>query len=172
MNSFLSHDMSSYVPNGDSPCNSGEVCGDSECGLVCQEGTHCLQTAVVCVTLPESNPRDLWPLRHLIRVMTNQPTFLPTHLPTCLCASFREHPLGADLPTNQPTYLPRYLHTYLPIYICSVNFTPKNLLPLKHLIRVKKPKTKTWTTAFSEPRLLLTLCENWRNFWQQSFHSK
>ena len=60
-------------------------------------------------TPSKSNPRDLWPLRHLIRVMkihdltkkilTYLPTYLftypPTHLPTYLPASFTEHPQGA-----------------------------------------------------------------------------
>jgi len=40
----------SVVSQGE--CGSGEVCGDPECGLVCQEGSQCLQTGVVCVTSP------------------------------------------------------------------------------------------------------------------------
>merc|ERR1712233_276234 len=40
----------SVVSQGE--CGSGEVCGDPECGLVCQEGAQCLETGVVCVTSP------------------------------------------------------------------------------------------------------------------------
>ena len=56
-------------------------------------------------TTLESDPRDLWPLRHLIRVMRRHdltkkiPTYLhtypPTYLPTYLCTSIREHSKGA-----------------------------------------------------------------------------
>ena len=56
----------------------------------------------------QSNPRDLWPLRHLIRVMrrhdltkkiTHLPTYLPTYPPTHLPTSVGEHPQGAILET-------------------------------------------------------------------------
>ena len=30
----------------------GDMCGDPECGLVCQGGNQCLQTGTVCVTSP------------------------------------------------------------------------------------------------------------------------
>ena len=58
----------------------------------------------------QSDPRDLRPLRHLIRVMkrhdqtekkpTYQHTYPPTYLPTYLCTSIREHPKGAILETS------------------------------------------------------------------------
>merc|ERR1711936_1503428 len=32
--------------------NPGDMCGDPECGLVCQGGNQCLQTGVVCVMRP------------------------------------------------------------------------------------------------------------------------
>ena len=61
-------------------------------------------------TPPKNNPRDLWPLRHLFRVMKRHdltkkylPTYIPTHLPTWLptylCTSIREHPKGAIIGT-------------------------------------------------------------------------
>jgi len=33
-------------------CASGDMCGDPECGLVCQGDNQCLQTGAVCVTSP------------------------------------------------------------------------------------------------------------------------
>ena len=64
-------------------------------------------------TTLQSDPKDLWPLRHLIRVMkrhdltekiptylhTYPPTYLPTHLPTHPPTSRTEHPQGAILET-------------------------------------------------------------------------
>ena len=52
-----------------------------------------------------SNPRDLLPLRHLIRVVRRHdlnekiPTYLLTYLPTNLPTSLTEHPQGAILET-------------------------------------------------------------------------
>ena len=72
--------------------------------------THCLSVCptplrhLLILTL-KSNPRDLWPLRHLIRVIRRHdltqkdlPT-LPTYLPTYICTSIREQPKGAILET-------------------------------------------------------------------------
>ena len=100
--------------------------------------THCLSLASLLALTPltirvfttlQSEPRDLWPLRHLIRVM-------------------RRH----DLTKN--TYLPTYLHTYPPTYLpTSITTTrsppgtgdfyfwqpksdPRDLWPLIHLMRV------------------------------------
>ena len=46
----------------------------------------------------QNDPRDLWPLRHLIRV-TKESTYLPTYPPTHLPTNLREHPKGAILET-------------------------------------------------------------------------
>ena len=56
----------------------------------------------------QSDPRDLWPLRHLIRVMrrhdltkmyTYPLTYLPTYLPVWVFTYLREHPQGVILET-------------------------------------------------------------------------
>ena len=53
-----------------------------------------------------SNPRDLWPLRHLITVMR------------------RHHLTQKDL----PTYIPTYLHTYPPTYLPACSLTEPLLI--------------------------------------------
>ena len=45
------------------------------------------------------NPRDLWPLRHLIRVMITHDLTQKDLLPTYLCTSIRKHAKGAILGT-------------------------------------------------------------------------
>ena len=68
--------------------------------------THCLSLACLLAltkltirvfTTLQSEPRDLWPLRHLIRVMRRHdltkkdlPTYLPTYLPTSLENTIQE----------------------------------------------------------------------------------
>ena len=98
-------------------------------------------THLLILTL-NSDPRELWPLRLLIRVMRRhdltqkKPTHQHTYLPTYLCTSIREHPKGVILGTwdlldiwsdwwgdmtwpkkTQPTHLPTYISTYLPTYL-------------------------------------------------------
>ena len=67
---------------------------------------HPLPLTIRVFTTLQSDPRDLWPLRHLIRVMRRHdltkkylPTYIPTHLPTYLCTSIREQPKGAIIGT-------------------------------------------------------------------------
>ena len=94
----------------------------------------------------QSDPRDLWPLRHLIRVMRRHdltkkylPTYIPTHLPTYLptyvpplenTLKERSERLVTYETFDQsdektwpdqkiPTYLHTYPLTYLPTYLCT-----------------------------------------------------
>ena len=118
------------------------VQNSSICDLVAHWLTDSLSDILI-LTL-QSGSRDLWPLRHLIRVMrwhdqTNKSTYphtyLSTYLPTYLSTYLREHPQGAILETcdlydiwsewwgdltwpKKTTYLlPNYLPTCLPIYL-------------------------------------------------------
>ena len=78
-----------------------------------------LPTCLLYKTPSRSNPRDLWPLIHLIRVM-------------------RRHDLTTKYhPTEIPTHLPTYPPTYLP-YSTPSRSNPGDLWPLRHWFQVWK----------------------------------
>ena len=67
----------------------------------CHSLTHCTDWLRVLLLLAlQSDPRDLWPLRHLIRVMGRH--------------NLTEKDLPTYIPTQLPTQLPSYLPTYVP----------------------------------------------------------
>ena len=94
-------------------------------------------------TPSRSNPGDLWPLRHLIRVMRRHdltekiPTYQHTYPPTYLPTSLTEHPQRAILETcdhwdiwsewwRYMTWPRKYLPTYIPIHLPTY---PSTYLP-------------------------------------------
>ena len=69
---------------------------NSSIGLIVRPLVALAPLTIKAFTTLQSDPRDLWPLRHLIRVM-------------------RRHDLTKkDLPIYLPTYLPTYLPPYIP----------------------------------------------------------
>ena len=119
-------------------------------------------------TPSRSNPEDLWPLRHLIRVIRRHdltkkiPTYQHTYPPTYLPTSLTEHPQRAIRETCDlwdiwsewwrymtwprkylPTYLPTYLFTYLPTHL------PTYLPPLQNTLKEQSQRLVTFETLIT-----------------------
>ena len=123
----------------------------------------------------KSNPRDLWPLRHLIRVIRRHnltqkylPMYLHTYQPTYL-------------PTYQPTYPPTYLpdHSLSHFWFLTLKSNPGDLWPLRQLIRVMRrhdmtkkdlPTSALWIVCGNgrsqlRHKMMLETCDIWYTYY-------
>ena len=103
----------------------------------------------------KSNPRDLWPLRHLIRVMRRHDLTkkdLPTYLPTSLHPYIREHHSRA------------YLSMTFSFLMYMGSGALLHILPLRHFIRVMRRHDLNFWPQFW-PQFLTSIFDI--NFWPQ-----
>ena len=71
---------------------------NSSIGLIVRPSVCLLSLTIRVFTTQQSEPRDLWPLRYLIKGMK------------------RHYYLPANLPTYPPTYLATYIHIWAPTW--------------------------------------------------------
>ena len=86
-----------------------------------------------------SDPRDLLPLRHFIRVM-------------------RRHDLTKK---NQPIHLPTYLPTYLPMYLIREH--PKDWATFWFLTFLKQSNCDIWDTDYNWETEFMTIFVTWQS---------
>ena len=125
-------------------------------GLIVRPLLCVLPLTIRVFTTLQSDPRDLWPLGHLIRVMRRhdlkkRSTYLPTYLPTSLHPYIREHHSRA------------YLSMTFSFLMYMGSSALLHILPLRHFIRVMRRHDLNFWPQFW-PQFLTSIFD--LNFWQ------